>query len=115
MDMEGAAVIVTGSGTGLGAAVALRLAGKGANVVINYSKSEAEAKATVQACQELGADALLCRADVSDDGDCRRMVSAAVERFGRLDGLVNNAAQSKIVPHADLEGLSGEDFLNIFR
>ena len=114
MDMEGAVIIVTGSATGLGAAVAQRLAGKGARVVINYTKSEAEANATAQACQELGADALLCRADVSDDGDCRRMVSAAVERFGRVDGLVNNAAQSKIVPHADLEGLSGEDFLNIF-
>jgi len=112
--MQGAVIIVTGSATGLGAAVAQRLAGKGANVVINYTKSEAEAKATVQACQELGADALLCRADVSDDGDCRRMVSAAVERFGRLDGLVNNAAQTKIVPHADLEALSGDDFLRIF-
>ena len=114
MDMEGAVIIVTGSATGLGAAVAQRLAGKGAKVVINYTKSEAEANATVHACRDLGADTLLCRADVSDDGDCRRMVSAAVERFGRLDGLVNNAAQSKIVPHADLEALSGEDFLNIF-
>ena len=114
MDMEGAVIIVTGSATGLGAAVALRLAGKGSNVVINYTKSEAEANATVQACQELGADALLCRADVSDDDDCRRMVSAAVERFGRLDGLVNNAAQSKIVPLADLEGLSGDDFLRMY-
>lgn len=114
MDMESAVVIVTGSATGLGAAVAQRLAGKGASVVINYTKSEAEAQATAKVCQELGADALLCRADVSDDDDCRRMVSAAVERFGRLDGLVNNAAQSKIVPHADLEGLSGDDFLSIF-
>ena len=114
MDMEGAVIIVTGSATGLGAAVAQRLAGTGANVVINYTKSEVEANATARACQGLGADTLLCRADVSDDGDCRRMVSAAVERFGKLDGLVNNAAQSKIVPHADLEGLSGDDFLRIF-
>lgn len=114
MDLEGAVVIVTGSATGLGAAVALRLAGKGAKVLINYTKSETEAKATAQACQELGADTLLCRADVSDDGDCRRMVSEALDRFGRLDALVNNAAQSKIVPHADLEGLTGDDFLSIF-
>jgi len=114
MELDGAVVIVTGSATGLGAAVAQRLAGKGARVVINYTKSEAEANATAQACQELGADTLLCRADVSDDGDCRRMVSAAAERFGRLDGLVNNAAQSIIVPHADLEALSGDDFMRIF-
>ena len=114
MNILGAVVIVTGSATGLGAAVAQRLASKGAKVVINYTKSETEANATAEACEGLGGEAMLCRADVSDDGDCRRMVSATVERFGRVDGLVNNAAQSLIVPHTDLEALSGDDFLRIF-
>lgn len=114
MDLEGGVFIVTGSATGLGSAVAQRLAGKGAKVVINYTKSEAEAKATVAACQELGAETLMCRADVSVDDDCRRMVAATVQEFGRVDGLVNNAGASKIVPHADLEGLSSDDFLRIF-
>ncbi|MCH8279245.1 MAG: SDR family oxidoreductase [Chloroflexi bacterium] len=114
MNIDGAVVIITGSATGLGAAVARRLAGKGANVVINYSKSEAEARETVEVCQKLGAETLLCRADVADDADCRRMVSEAAEKWGRIDGLVNNAAQSKIVAHADLEALSGEDFMRIF-
>ena len=114
MNIDGAVVIITGSATGLGAAVAQRLAGKGANVVINYSKSETEARETVEVCQKLGAETLLCRADVADDADCRRMVSEAAEKWGRIDGLVNNAAQSKIVAHADLEALSGEDFMRIF-
>ena len=114
MNLEGAVVIVTGSATGLGAAVAQRLASKGARVVINYTKSEAEAEATAAACEKLGSEALLCRADVADDADCRRMAAAAVERWGRVDGLVNNAALSKIAPHADLEALTGEDFLSIF-
>ena len=114
MDLEGAVVIVTGSATGLGAAVAQRLASKGSKVVINYTKSESEAQATAEACQSLGAETLLCRADVSSDDDCRRMAAAAIEQFGRVDGLVNNAAQSKIAPHTDLEALSAEDFLNIF-
>ena len=114
MNLEGAVVIITGSATGLGAAVALRLAGKGSNVVINYTKSESEAKATAAACEELGVGSLLCRADVSDAADCRRMASAAIERFGRIDGLVNNAAQSKISPHADLEALTADDFMSIF-
>ncbi len=114
MNIQDAVVIVTGSATGLGSAVAQRLASKGAKVVINYTKSETEAKATAEACEGLGGEAMLCRADVSDDGDCRRMVSATVERFGRVDGLVNNAAQSLIVPHTDLEALSGDDFLRIF-
>ena len=114
MDVAGGVFIVTGSATGLGAAVAQRLAGKGGRVVINYTKSESEALATAQACRDLGAAAIVCQADVSVDDDCRRMVAEALAEWGRVDGLVNNAAQSKIVPHADLEGLSSEDFLNIF-
>jgi len=114
MNIDGAVVIITGSATGLGAAVARRLATKGANVVINYTKSETEARETVEDCQKLGAETLLCRADVADDADCRRMASEAVEKWGRIDGLVNNAAQSKIAAHADLEALSGDDFMRIF-
>ena len=114
MEIEGGVFIVTGSATGLGAAVARRLSSKGGKVVINYTKSEVEARATAEACEKLGGETLLCRADVSDDDDCRRMAAEAAERFGRIDGLVNNAAQSKIAPHADLEALSSDDFLRIF-
>src|SRR5215831_8647062 len=83
--------LVTGSATGVGAATALALAGRGYDVLINYSKSEAEAKASQQACREAGADTLLMRGDVANDSECRAMVQAAVDRWGRLDGLVNNA------------------------
>ena len=114
MNIEGGVFIVTGSATGLGAAVARRLAGKGGKVVINYTKSEGEAKEAAEACRALGGEALLCRADVSDDADCRRMAAEAMERFGRIDGLVNNAAQSKIAAHADLEALTADDFNRIF-
>ena len=114
MAIDGGVFIVTGSATGLGAAVAQRLAGKGGRVVINYTKSAAEAEATAEACRARGADAMVCRGDVAVDGDCRRMAAAALERWGRIDGLVNNAGQSKIVAHSDLEGLSAEDFQRIF-
>jgi 3-oxoacyl-[acyl-carrier protein] reductase len=114
MDIKGAVFIVTGSATGLGAAVARRLSSKGGKVVINYTKSEAEANETAEACRSLGGEALLCRADVSDDADCRRMASETMERLGRIDGLVNNAAQSKIAAHADLEALTADDFNRIF-
>ena len=114
MDLAGGVFIVTGSATGLGAAVARRLAGKGGRVVINYTRSLAEAEETAAACRELGGEAVLCRADVSVDEDCRRMAAEALARWGRIDGLVNNAARSKIVPHDDLEGLTGEDFNQIF-
>ena len=114
MDIEGGVFIITGSATGLGAAVARRLAGKGGRVVINYTRSESEARETAAACKELGGEAILCQADVSVDEDCRRIAREALDQWGRIDGLVNNAARSKIVPHADLEGLTGEDFNQIF-
>ncbi|MCE2501884.1 MAG: SDR family oxidoreductase [Dehalococcoidia bacterium] len=113
MEIAGGVFIVTGSATGLGAEVSRRLAGKGGNVVINYTKSEAEAQATAEECRKLGADAILCRADVSVDEDCRRMAAEVLKRWGRIDGLVNNAATSVIVPHANLEGLSSEDFQRV--
>ena len=114
MDVQGGVFIVTGSATGLGATVAQRLAAKGGRVVINYTRSLDEAEVTAAACREAGSEAALCQADVSVDEDCRRMASETLDRWGRIDGLVNNAAQSKIVPHADLEGLSAEDFNRIF-
>lgn len=106
--------IVTGSATGVGAEVALQLARKGISVVINYTKSESEARETAAACEAEGVETLLCQADVSDDQDCRRMVSATVERWGRIDILVNNAGTSKFVAHHDLEGLVADDFHRIY-
>ena len=114
MEVSGAVFIVTGSATGLGASVARRLAGKGGRVVINYTRSLAEAEETAAACAELGGETILCRADVAVDEDCRRMAAEALARWGRIDGLVNNAGTSKIVAHADLEGLTTQDFNRIF-
>jgi len=114
LDIKGGAAVITGSATGIGAATALQLAERGCNVVINYTKSEAEAKATQAACEAAGVETLLCQADVSADDDCRRMVDGAFEKWGRIDALVNSAAITKPCPHDDLEGLSGEDFHNIY-
>ena len=113
MEIKDGVFIVTGSATGLGAAVAQRLANKGGRVMINYTRSEAEAQAAAEACRKLGGEAILCQADVSVDEDCRRMATTALEQWGRIDGLVNNAATSVIVPHYDLEGLSSEDFRRV--
>lgn len=114
MDIRGAAAIVTGSATGIGAATAKRLAAGGCNVVINYSRSEAAAEATRAECEGLGVQALAHRADVSNDSDCRAMVQAAVDAWGRLDILVNSAGTTKQCPHENLEGLTGDDFHRIY-
>jgi NAD(P)-dependent dehydrogenase (short-subunit alcohol dehydrogenase family) len=86
------------------------LAAKGAHVVVNYSRSEGEARETLAACEAAGAEALLVRADVADDADCRRMADAALERWGRIDGLVNNAGVTKFANPADLDLLEAADF-----
>jgi 3-oxoacyl-[acyl-carrier protein] reductase len=115
MNLKGAVTIVTGSASGIGAASARMLAAKGSNVVINYTKSEASAKAVAAECEAKGVETLLCRANVADDADCRRMVAETVAKWGRVDGLINNAGTTKFVLHPDLDGLDAADFLAIYR
>ena len=114
MELKDAVCIVTGSASGIGAASAILLAKKGARVVVNYSKNEGNARATLAACLAAGADALLVKADVSSDADCRRMAQAALDQWGRIDALVNNAGATKFVDHGNLDGLSAEDFLRVY-
>jgi 3-oxoacyl-[acyl-carrier protein] reductase len=106
VDISGKAAIVTGSAVGVGRATALELARRGANVVINYSHSEAEAQQTAADVEALGAQALVVRADVSQDDQVRDMVRRALDRFGSVDVLVNNAAITYFVDFRDLEGLT---------
>ena len=114
MELKNAVCIVTGSASGIGAASALMLAGRGARVVVNYSKSEDAARATLAACEAAGAEALLVKADVAQDADCRRMAQAALDKWGRIDALVNNAGVTKFADHANLDALSAEDFQHIY-
>ena len=114
MDIRGAVGIVTGSATGVGAACARLLASKGCNVVVNYTKSEAEAKETAAACTAQGVEALVVRADISDDSDCRRMAAEAMEKWGRIDALINNAGRTIPAPPGDLEALSAQDFHDVY-
>jgi 3-oxoacyl-[acyl-carrier protein] reductase len=107
--------IVTGSATGVGAAAAIRLAQKGCHVIINYTKSWEEAEATAQACRDAGADAIIFQGDVGEDAACRAMAQAAIDRWSRIDYLINNAAKTKFIPFRNLDDLSGDDFLEIYR
>lgn len=108
VDVRGKAAIVTGSATGVGRSTALMLAELGCNVVVNYTRSEEEARDTAAEVEKRGAQALLVRADVSSDADCRRMVQGALDRWGRLDVLVNNAGTTVFVAHRDLDALTDE-------
>ena len=105
--------IVTGSATGVGAATALGLSGRGYNVLINYSKSEQEARETEAACQAAGAQTILMRGDVASDADCRGLAQAVMERWGRLDALVNNAGISTFAGAANWDLIDVETFQRI--
>ena len=114
MNFNDKVIIVTGSATGIGAACVQLLAAQGARVVVNYSRNAAAAEATAQACRDAGGEALLVKANVAQDADCRRMAQAALDTWGRIDGLVNNAGTTKFVGLRDLDGLSAEDFQRIY-
>lgn len=114
MSQSGRVALVTGSSRGVGAATVKLLSEKGWNVVINYSKSEGEAKEVQATCEAMKAETLLCRADVSNDDDCRRVVDETLNKWGRIDALVNNAGTTKFCDHRNLEGLSKDDFLHIY-
>jgi ketoreductase RED2 len=101
--------IVTGSSSGIGEVTARRLAALGASVVVN-SASSVEAGRRI--ADEIGGHYV--RADISEQAEGHHLVDATIERFGRLDVLVNNAGWTTVVPHADLDGLTDEIFRKTF-
>jgi 3-oxoacyl-[acyl-carrier protein] reductase len=106
--------IVTGSATGVGAAAAIMLAEHNCNVVINYTRSKDDAEATAATCRAKGVETICFQADVSEDDDCRAMTQAAIDKWGRIDYLINNAARTKFNPFPNMDGVSKQDFLDIY-
>ena len=102
--------LVTGGGTGVGAATVLMLAQRGYDVGIGYRSSGVGAEATAERCRAAGAAVITLQGNVAEDADCRKLVTRVVDRFGRLDALVNNAGVTEAVPMKDLDALSAEHF-----
>lgn len=114
MKIKNAVALITGSSSGIGAATARLFAEQGCQVVINYSRNEDGAQAVAKECEAFGVRTLVHQADVSDDAQCRGLVDATLERFGRLDVLINNAGTTKFCAHHDLDGLDQQDFLDLY-
>src|SRR5690554_4685403 len=90
--LEGKKTIITGGDSGIGRAVAIAFAREGADVLISYLSEDKDAEETAKFVEEAGRKAVLVRGDISEESQCNHIIEKAVEEFGQIDILVNNAA-----------------------
>ena len=108
--LGGHAVVVTGSSSGIGAATARAFAALGASVLVNSARSVDDGEAVAASLP----DAHYVQGDITEAGVPERLVATALERWGRLDTLVNNAGTTALIPHHDLEAATVDTWRRIF-
>jgi NAD(P)-dependent dehydrogenase (short-subunit alcohol dehydrogenase family) len=106
--LAGKKAIITGGDSGIGRAVAIAYAREGADVLISYLDEHEEAKDTARLVEEAGQKAVLVAGDITEASHCRQIVEQAVQAFGRIDILVNNAAFQ--MTRESLDEISEEEF-----
>ncbi|WP_433222875.1 glucose 1-dehydrogenase [Dactylosporangium sp. CS-047395] len=110
--LVGKATVVTGGDSGIGRAVAIAFAREGADVLISYLDEHEDARETAKLVEEAGRKAVLVPGDLADLATCQTVVRRAVEEFGRIDVLVNNAAYQ--MTHESVEDISDEEWTRTF-
>jgi NAD(P)-dependent dehydrogenase (short-subunit alcohol dehydrogenase family) len=105
--------IITGADSGIGRAVALAYAREGADVLVSYYSEHEDAKETQRLVESAGRRCVLVAGDIKDPAHCRAIIDKAVESFGRIDVLVNNAAHQ--ATFSSLEDISDEEWDVTFR
>ena len=103
LPLAGRVALVTGSARRIGRAIALELARRGAHIVVHTRSDQSSAEETARQARELGVEAVVCLADITQDGAAREVVALAERTWGRLDILVNSAAIRRPVAFADLD------------
>jgi NAD(P)-dependent dehydrogenase (short-subunit alcohol dehydrogenase family) len=111
--LVGRKAIITGGDSGIGRAVAIAFAREGADVLISYLNEDDDAGETARWVEESGRKAIRLGGDVQDESHCQRIIDQAIDEFGQIDILVNNAAFQ--MPHEKLEEFSSEQFERTFR
>ena len=101
----GQTAVVTGSSRGIGRGIAVSLAEAGYDIMVNYSRNEEAADDAAREVRDRGVEAGICQADIADTDQGRRLIDSTLDRFGRLDLLVNNAG---IAPRVRADILEAE-------
>jgi NAD(P)-dependent dehydrogenase (short-subunit alcohol dehydrogenase family) len=109
----GKAAIITGGESGIGRAVALAFAREGADVLIGYLEQESDACETVRVVGQAGRKAVSVHGDVGDEAFCRQLVQRAIQEFGHLDILVNNAASQQT--YQSISEILSDELERVFR
>lgn len=111
--LSGKVAIVIGSSKGIGAAIATRLAADGASIIVNFSRSAEDADVVVKRITDAGGKAFAVKADLSNREEIKPPVDAAVEHFGQLDILINNAGVYKIASLAEVSAENFDEHFNL--
>lgn len=105
--------IITGGDSGIGRAVAIAYAREGADILISYLSEDEDARETARWVEKAGRRALTVAGDIAEEGHARSLVKRAVDEFGRLDILVNNAAHQAVIDK--LEDITAQEWDRTFR
>lgn len=97
-EFDGKTAVITGSGRGIGRGIALALAQRGCNIVVNYVRHRTDAEETAAAVEQLGAQALVVKANVGDETEIGNLITTAATHFGGVDIFIGNAASGVLKP-----------------
>ncbi len=111
--LAGKKTIITGGDSGIGRAVAIAFAREGADVLISYLDEHEDARETARFVEEAGQKAVLVPGDISDEQHCKEIVSKAIQEFGQIDVLINNAAYQ--MSRDSLQEVSSEEWDKTFK
>jgi 3-oxoacyl-[acyl-carrier protein] reductase len=109
--LDGRVVLVTGGSRGIGAEVAVKAASEGATVAVHYLRSVDGAERTLERARALGAEGDAFAADIRDGRQAEELVERVIDRFGRVDGLVNNAGRTLVGPFLEIEPADWDDVI----
>jgi NAD(P)-dependent dehydrogenase (short-subunit alcohol dehydrogenase family) len=111
--LAGKTALITGGDSGIGRAVAIAFAREGADVVISYLNEHDDAEESAKWVREAGREALTIAGDISHPAQCVSLIQKTIDKFGKIDILVNNAAMQRT--HSDISEISDEEWDKTFR